>query len=57
MTMTLEKFYYDPAHYAGYFMDNLARAAKPDFSRNEVVRWLELQDPYMLHRSSCRKFP
>ena len=56
--MALEKFYYDPAHYACYSaVDNLARAAKPNFSRNEVVRWLESQDPYTLHRPSRRKFP
>ncbi|XP_071576891.1 uncharacterized protein [Temnothorax nylanderi] len=54
----LEKFYYDPRHYAGYSAtDNLTRAAKPNFSRNEVTRWLETQDAYTLHRPSRRKFP
>ncbi|XP_071575681.1 uncharacterized protein [Temnothorax nylanderi] len=54
----LEKFYYDPQHYAGYSAtDNLTRAAKPNFSRNEVTRWLETQDAYTLHRPSRRKFP
>lgn len=58
MTMTLEKFYHDPAHYAGYSaVDNLARAAKPNFTRNDVVRWLESQDAYTLHRPLRRKFP
>jgi len=27
-------------------MDNLTRAVKSNFSRREVVRWLELQDAY-----------
>lgn len=54
----LEKWYYDPSHYAGYSAtDNLARAAKPNFSRNEIVRWLESQDAYTLHRPTRRKFP
>lgn len=54
----LEKLYYDPAHYAGYSAtDNLTRAAKPNFTRKEVTRWLESQDVYTLHRPSRRKFP
>ncbi|XP_011858854.1 PREDICTED: uncharacterized protein LOC105556376 [Vollenhovia emeryi] len=54
----LEKFYYDPRHYAGYSVtDNLYRAAKPKFSRNGVARWLESQDAYTLHRPLRRKFP
>lgn len=54
----LEKLYYDPTHYAGYSaVDNLARAAKPNFSRNKVARWLESQDAYTLHRPLRRKFP
>jgi hypothetical protein len=54
----LKNLYYDPAHYAGYSaVDNLARAAKPNFSRNEVARWLESQDAYTLHRPLRRKFP
>jgi hypothetical protein len=54
----LEKLYYDPGHYAGYSAtENLSRAAKPNFSRNEVSRWLESQDAYTLHRPSRRKFP
>lgn len=54
----LKNFYYDPRHYAGYSAtDNLSRAAKPNFSRNEVVRWLESQDAYTLHRPLRRKFP
>lgn len=54
----LEKLYYDPGHYAGYSaVDNLTRAAKPNFSRDEVKRWLESQDAYTLHRPSRRKFP
>jgi len=58
MTMELGKFYYNPSHYAGYSsVDNLSRAAKPNFSRNEIVRWLESQDAYALHRPSRRKFP
>jgi len=48
--MELEKLYYNPSHYAGYLaMDNLPRAAE-NFSRNEIVRWLESQDAYTLHR-------
>jgi len=36
---------------AGYStVDNLTRAVKPNFSRGEVVRWLESQDVYTLHR-------
>jgi len=39
MTIELEKLYYNPSHYAGYSaVDNLTRAAKPNFSRNEIVR-------------------
>lgn len=54
----LEKLYYDPGHYAGYSAtENLSRAARPNFSRNEVVRWLESQDAYTLHRPLRRKFP
>lgn len=54
----LDNLYYDPAHYAGYSAtDNLSRAAKPNFSRKEVARWLESQDAYTLHRPSRRKFP
>jgi len=37
-------------------VDNLTRAAKSNFSRNEIVRWLESQDVYTLHRHSRRKF-
>ena len=56
--MELEKLYYDPSHYAGYSArDNLARAAKPKFTRNEVVEWLKSQDAYTLHRPVRRKFP
>lgn len=52
----LEKLYYDPGHYAGYSaVDNLIRAA--NLSRNKVVRWLEAQDAYTLHRPLRRKFP
>jgi len=55
--MELEKLYYNLSHYAGYSaVDNLTRAAKPNFSRNEIVRWLESQDAYTLHRPSRRKF-
>lgn len=54
----LKNLYYDPRHYAGYSAtDNLSRAAKPHFSRSEVVRWLESQDAYTLHRPIRRKFP
>lgn len=56
--MAIEKLYFDPAHYAGYSaVENLTRAAKPNFSRGEVVRWLESQDAYTLHRPLRRKFP
>lgn len=56
--MELEKLYYDPSHYAGYSATvNLSRAAKPNFSRNEVVDWLKSQDAYTLHRPVRRKFP
>ncbi|XP_050453458.1 uncharacterized protein LOC126852566 [Cataglyphis hispanica] len=56
--MELEKFYYDPSHYAGYSATaNLSRAAKPNFTRNEVIDWLKLQDAYTLHRPVRRKFP
>jgi len=42
MMMELEKLYYNPSHYADYSaVDNLTRAAKPNFSRNEIVCWLE----------------
>ena len=58
ITMTFEKLYYDPSHYASYSaVDNLTRAVKPNFSQGEVVRWLESQDAYTLHRSLRRKFP
>jgi len=47
MTMKLEKLYHNPSHYAGYsVVDNLTRVAKPNFSRNEIVHWLESQDVY-----------
>lgn len=56
--MKLERLYYDPAHYAGYSAtENLSRAAKSNFTRNEVVDWLKSQDPYTLHRPVRRKFP
>ncbi|XP_070171427.1 uncharacterized protein [Polyergus mexicanus] len=56
--MELEKLYYNPSHYAGYSaMANLSRAAKPNFTRNEVVDWLKSQDAYTLHRPVRRKFP
>lgn len=56
--MELEKLYYDPSHYTGYSATvNLSRAAKPNFSRNEVVDWLKSQDAYTLHRTVRRKFP
>jgi len=32
-------------------VDNLTLTIKPNFSRREVVRWLESQDAYTLHRS------
>jgi len=54
--MTFEKLYYDPSNYASYSaVDNLTRAVKSNFSRGEVVRWLESQDA--LHRPLHRKFP
>jgi len=37
-------------------VNNLTRAAKPNFSRNEIVYWLESQDAYTLHRPTHRKF-
>ncbi|XP_018370163.1 PREDICTED: uncharacterized protein LOC108765815 [Trachymyrmex cornetzi] len=56
--MTFEKLYYDPSHNAGYSaVDNLTRADNPNFSRGEVVRWLESQEAYTLHRLLRRKFP
>ena len=36
-------------------MDNLTRAAKPNFLREEVMRWFESQDT--LHWPLRRKFP
>jgi len=55
--MTFEKLYYIE-HYTSYSaVDNLIRAVKPNFSRGEVVRWLESRDAYTLHRSLRRKFP
>jgi transposase InsO family protein len=54
----LEKLYYDPSHYAGFSaVENLTRAAKPNFTRNKIVHWLESQDAYSLHRPLRRKFP
>ena len=54
----LEKLYYDPTHYAGFSaVENLTRAAKPNFTRNKIVHWLESQDAYSLHRPLRRKFP
>ena len=45
--MTFEKLYYDPSNYASYSaLDNLTRAVKPNFSREEV-RSLESQDAYV----------
>ena len=56
--MELEKLYYTPSHYAGYSaVDNLSRAAKPNFTRNDVIEWLKSQDAYTLHRPVRRKFP
>ncbi|XP_070169440.1 uncharacterized protein [Polyergus mexicanus] len=56
--MELEKLYYNPSHYAGYSAtSNLSRAAKPNFTRNEVIDWLKSQDAYTLHRPVRRKFP
>lgn len=56
--MELEKLYYVPSHYAGYSAtENLSRAAKPNFTRNDVVEWLKSQDAYTLHRPVRRKFP
>src|SRR5580765_323535 len=56
--MELEKLYYDPSHYAGYSArENLLRAAKPNFTRNDVTEWLKSQDAYTLHRPVRRKFP
>ena len=46
------------SNYADYSaVDNLIQAIKLNFSLGEVVRWLELQDAYTLHRSLRRKFP
>ena len=56
--MTFEKLYYDSSHYAGYSaMDILIRVVKPNFSRGEVMRWLESQNAYTLHRPMREKFP
>ena len=55
--MAFEKLYYDPLNYASYSaVDNLTRAVKLNFSRGEVVRWLETQNAYTLHRPLHRKF-
>ncbi|XP_025161372.1 uncharacterized protein LOC112590058 [Harpegnathos saltator] len=54
----LAKFYYDPAHYAGYStIKNLSRAAGPGSTREEIIRWLQTQDAYTLHRPARYKFP
>ena len=38
ITMTFEKLYFYPSHYAGYSaMDNLTCAVKPNFLRREIV--------------------
>jgi len=42
--MVLKKLYYNPAYYASYsVVDNLTYAAKPNFSHNKVVCWVESQ--------------
>ncbi|XP_025155723.1 uncharacterized protein LOC112588809 [Harpegnathos saltator] len=54
----LAKFYYDPAYYAGYStIKNLSRAAGPGSTREEIIRWLQAQDAYILHRPARYKFP
>ncbi|KAL6433569.1 hypothetical protein ACFW04_006571 [Cataglyphis niger] len=56
--MEFEKLYYNPSHYAGYSAtENLLRATKRNFTRNEVVDWLKSQDAYTLHQPIRRKFP
>ncbi|XP_020296313.1 uncharacterized protein LOC109861181 [Pseudomyrmex gracilis] len=55
---TLDKLHSNPAHYAGYSSSgNLSRAAKPNYSRKDVVCWLCSQDAYTLHRPVQQKFP
>ena len=56
ITITFEKLYSVALCQLSDDVDNLIRAVKPNFSR-EVVRWLESQDAYTLHRRLRRKFP
>ncbi|XP_025162982.1 uncharacterized protein LOC112590499 [Harpegnathos saltator] len=54
----LAKFYYDPAHYAGYStIKNLSRAAGPSSTHEEIIRWLQAQNAYIFHRPTRHKFP
>lgn len=56
---SLETFYYDPSHSAGYAgATNLIRTGKKEsISRGDVVEWLQAQNAYTLHRPIRRRFP
>uniref|UniRef100_A0ABD2W6T9 Chromo domain-containing protein n=1 Tax=Trichogramma kaykai TaxID=54128 RepID=A0ABD2W6T9_9HYME len=61
--MELEKQYYDPSHEAGFagarrlLKVNAKNQPLDEKSREKILRWLDAQDAYTLHRLARRKFP
>jgi hypothetical protein len=54
--MSLDKFYYDPEHSAGFgSVSKLVKASKNN--RKDVEEWMSAQDTYTLHKPVRKIFP
>jgi transposase InsO family protein len=59
MASILKKIFYDPLHPAGYgTVKNLHNAVKDQgISKRQIVKWLQKQKTYTLHKPVRKKFP
>lgn len=56
--LEINNIYYNPSHPAGYASINkLAKAMKSKMNREDVIKWLQSQETYTLHKPVHRKFP
>lgn len=56
--LEINNIYYNPSHPAGYASINkLAKAMKGKMNREDVIKWLQSQETYTLHKPVHRKFP
>lgn len=56
--LEINNIYYNPSHPAGYASVNkLAKAMKGKMNRDDVIKWLQSQETYTLHKPIHKKFP